>query len=485
MGVAKSVQEIIRAVEEGRLDPKTRAWTIETLERAGRPTNQIEQAKAILARLREERMFVPDPVDSEMVVSSACTLEGCHGLKFLGGDCDDLLVAFLAACESVGIECAVCNHAYDPKGNIPDHVLAAIYNRPDPRKRGQWIRCDPSTSLPFGDVHRPTRERIYLIPGGKLLCDTRGGLCPDARINSMGGVLENLRGNHGDFVGVGRPPTGMVGETAEPVFGDVSDAFYRFMLDQLQDAHADLEVALERMDQERREMELVVTTLGEPLVQDAKEGETNWTPKMEREYQSMRYMVPLYLDYLAQAVAGQRQVVWDEEQNTILITGVPGEPAIVTMPDGSLEVVETDDIEIPTPTGQVGLGQVAIGLIILAGLGLLVVGSYFQYRFMAHVADTFADYCRTVRFNRALEYEKNLRDSGVSPEEARRAREELLAKEHDRYKGEKEKKEEPFSDIMDTVKMGATAFLIVGAIGVGAYGLGQLVQLTRGGGRGR
>jgi hypothetical protein len=488
-GVRKSIAEIVKAVEAGRVDPKTVAWARETWDMAGRPSDKMQLANAILRRLREERGFIEDPVDAEFMVSSACLLEGCGGLTFLGEDCDGMLIAFLSAVEAVGIEGAVVNHAYDPKGEVCNHVLAAVYDRPrtnpdEPDKVGRWVRCDPSTNQVIGTVSKPTREKIYLVPGGKLLCDSKG-FCDDRQLAKVGAVNENLRPGGGEFVGVGKPyhgsNSGSVGAIAQPVMGDVSDAFYQMMLDQLNEAATILEADFDRMVRRREEMAIVVTTLGQPLVQEEKENETNWTPELERQYQTLIYMVPMYLEYLSDAVSGRRRIMWDEQRQTILITGEPGEIAFVEK-DGSVETVDTTGVDTSKfgQSGQVGTPPVVIGGLIIVGLGLIAVCSYIQYRFLDRFVEGVSEVCETVKVTKAIEWGKIRIDAGEDPTKVDKDVRDLLAESHQRWVDKAKQKEEegdPLSNIFNVLKMGLYAFAIVGTVGAVAYGVSQVSQM--------
>lgn len=199
-GTKISLEEASKRASEGRLDPRTRAWSIEKLLEAGYPASKKDQAAALLAALRRERAYVPDPTDAEFMPSAACQLAGCEGLTFLGEDCDGLLIAFLAAAGSIGIEGAVVGHSYEADGQL-SHVLAAVY---DGRT---WHTCDPSTDEPFGQVARPTREKWLSVPGGMVMCD--GRTCNRNQAPDL------VRRGDGDFVGVGTPKERR-GYVAEP-----------------------------------------------------------------------------------------------------------------------------------------------------------------------------------------------------------------------------------------------------------------------------
>lgn len=485
-GVRKSVEEIIKDVEKGRLDPKTVAWARETWDRAGRPIDKMQTANALLIRLRAERGFIEDPVDAEFVVSSACTLDGCDGLTFLGEDCDGLLIAFLAACEAVGIEAAVVNHAYDREGNVLDHVLGALYDRPQPgeKRQGKWIRVDPSTSQPIGTVSKPTRERMFLVPGGKLLCDTRGGFCPDAQLERVGAVRENLR-PEGDFVGVGRPSAGVLGQKVEPVFPAVTEAFKRYMLDELEQAFEQTLSQWRLLELRRAEMEYVVHTLGEPLVQDPVAGQTNWTPEMERDFQNLRYIIPLYLGYVQDAREGKREFLWNESEQNVVIVGEPGETAIVVQ-DGIIHTVDTSGVDTTEAAGSVGepltltVGTaLAIGGVVIVGLGLIVVASYIQYKMIDRAAEIVAEVAETVKVQKAVEWGKKRVDAGEDPEKVNEDVENLLAASGERLKRRRDEaeKKDPIDKILDSAKLGLYAFGAVGGLTAIAYGLSQVAKL--------
>lgn len=499
-GIRKSIEEIVAQVEAGRMDPKTLAWARETVAMAGYPSDRMEIASAILNRLRSERGFIEDPVDAEAVVSSACLLDGCHGLKFFGEDCDGLLIGFLSAVEAVGVEAALVNHAYDPKGQIVDHVLAAVYDRPpdNPRKphnlAGRWIRCDPATKQPFGTVSKPTRERFFLIPGGKLLCDHVGGFCPDEKLARVGAVRENLRPSGGDFVGVGRPAVtpayaapfeddafdGQLGG-ATPSLEGVSEAFYRFMVDKLESAIEALQLSYDEMSTQRDEMEIVVTTLGEPLIQEPTEGQKVWTAELERDFKNLQYIVPLYITYLREAAAGTRQIVWDEDRQTILIVGVPGEVAIVEQGKGvgTVDTTGIDTTKPPEAVEQISMNPWVIGGAIVIGLGMIAVCTYFQHRIVNDIVRGVSEYAEAVKFEKAIEWGKKRVDAGEDPDKVNKDVEKLLADSHDRNVAKQKQADEPFKNLLDTAKVGLYAFLAVGTVAGLAYGASQIAAIGK------
>jgi len=487
-GVNKSIDEIVAEVEKGRVDPKTVAWARETWARAGRPRDKMQLANAILLRLRKERGYIEDPVDAEFVTSSACLLDGCEGLTFFGEDCDGLLIAFLASCEAVGIEAAVLNHIYNQAGD--EHVLAALYDRPAPGedRQGRWVRCDPSTSQPFGTVSEPMRERMFLIPGGKMLCDSHNGFCPDNHLADVGAVRENLRPEGGEFVGVGAPFPEYVGEQgtvganphAEPFMGEVSAQFHSFMLDQIDKAFEEVLRKWEMLVLHREEMGYVVYTLGGELIQQPEEGKTNWTPALEQQYQNLRYIVPTYLAYLDEARRGERDIVWDSKLETILVTGKVGETAIVDV-DGDVYAVDSSSVDTSngSVSGAVG-NPMAIGGIVVVGLGLVAVCTYLQYLLVEKIVEGVSEICEAVKVSSVMEWSKKRVDAGEDSAMVQKDAEKILADSGGRL--EQKRKDasdakEPLEDLMDTAKLGLTAFVAVGSLAAVAYGISQVAKM--------
>lgn len=443
-GTKVSIDEVVKRIEQGRKDEKTIAWARETVVKgglAGFGANKMDQAKALLNRLRKERPYVEDPVDVEAMVSSACLLDGCNGLTFLGEDCDGLVVGFLSAAEAIGIEGAVVAHSYDAHlGHT--HVLAAVYDR----DRKQWVRCDPSTSQPFGTVSKPTRETFYLVPGGKKLCDSRG----PCNTSKMGAVYENLRPQGGEFVGVGRPRViGQVGEEppkAEPVFPEVTAAFYDYMVKEVTRITDDLEYAWERVLLKHREYELVCEMLGYSLLET-----TNWTAEQESQFQAYKNWVPLLLGYGYDVSVGRRKVAWDATNEQTVILGVPGELAVDVSESGAVQIIDTRTGET---VGNLGWVQY-----ILIGGFILLVGAV-AYGTMSKAADVQLAKLKDAEDRRNHEADEAARKSGL-PEatiQKNRMERERLANEQARTDVEREK-------TGPLVQVSKTAEAVVGALG--------------------
>jgi len=190
-GAIKSLQKVAEFVSRDRIDPRTNEWAINAVKAAGTPKSDVGKAKAVYDALKKEKIYVLDPVDSEMMKSAVCMLDNCDGITFNGGDCDDLTISYLSAVGTLGIPVAVVGHSYEKSGEI-GHVLGAFWDKDSER----WIPVDTTIELPFGQTYPPTRERWINIPDGSVICDKgfcyRGMYPPDA---------SKFR-TTGDFVGV-------------------------------------------------------------------------------------------------------------------------------------------------------------------------------------------------------------------------------------------------------------------------------------------
>ena len=190
-GAFLSLREVCHRILEGRLDPRIRAWSIQTLQKANRPKSHRDRAQALLDGLRSKAMYVPDPSQGEFIQAARLTL--ClddKGFCFAGGDCDDMVIAFGSCCMSVGIPVKVVGQAFDGT-NTPTHVIAALET-----ERGEWLRVDPSSEKwPVGQAAPATGES-WLDPFDED--DKQTGLEGGATTGDYVGV--------GTHVGVGAAP---------------------------------------------------------------------------------------------------------------------------------------------------------------------------------------------------------------------------------------------------------------------------------------
>lgn len=463
------------------MDPKTRAWAVETLQRGnlgGFGADKLKQAKAIFDRLRKERIYVEDPVDGEFMPSAACTLEGCDGLKFMGEDCDGLVIAFLSAVESVGIEGALVAHGYDST-RTHTHVLAAV--RDD--KRGTWVRCDPSTKDPFGTVSKATRETFIGIPGGKTLADSNGMV--DAK--KVGSAMASIRPS-GDFVGVGRP-SGSVGAEAEPVMGEVTEAFRDYMIRETTRISKELAEAwykLEfRHEQLRHATQMMTETTGtvysmvESSTSQPQPGLPSWTLGMETYYQGLASYMPIAIRYGADVAEGKREVAWDQDGKFVQENKLGYATSSIVILGGEKEPSVTIDaqrnINLMVRTSGVGLGPVAIGLIV----GAVVVGTVFQYLMMKEVCDSVdsivAAYGTKVQQKFAEDYAAK-----YGPDKAKQMLDSINSASAQKAQAEIDKERvSPFAKIAETAETGLNALMVI-AIGAAAvYGISVAVDMFK------
>jgi len=174
----QSLREVAIRATRGARSPKVRSWALRKIKDAGAPDSPLDRAAALLAAMRAEFFYSPDPHHVEFIPDAELMIDG----TFVGGDCDDLtttmLACTLAALSSVGMKCAVVGHSYDDDRSI-GHVLGGLYYR------GEWYYADPSVKeerAAFGKPpQRPTRERILILPvpeGGEpqVICDAKACL---------------------------------------------------------------------------------------------------------------------------------------------------------------------------------------------------------------------------------------------------------------------------------------------------------------------
>lgn len=463
-GVKKSLSEIVSRVEVGRMDPKTVAWSRETIVNAnlgGFGANKMAQAKAILERLRKERPYIEDPVDGEFMPSAACTLEGCEGLTFLGEDCDGLVIAYLSAIESVGIEGALVAHSYDATKEHT-HVLAAVFDE----SRGVWVRCDPSTSDPFGVVSTPTRETFFAIPGGHVLGDRDGVL--DAAKLPRGSVGRSSRST-GDFVGVGTPK-------AEPGLTGITDSFREYMLDEVRRITQDLADSWYDTKLKHRQLELVCQMMEVPITG------SGWTESNEEYFKEMDRWIPKMIQYGWEVSTEKRLLTWDQEENTTVLLGRAGEPFVGMTDNGHFMVRDTSK-DAPEPSGSVGYAGYVI-----AGVVVVVVGSAFQYLMTKEACDTVRRYIDSSTMSKNQGFVQSTIDKlvgeGMSPKEAAEAALKMQtdlnrdAREQAKTEVEKEKVS-PFTSITKTADKALSALTIIAIGGAVVYGISVLADMAK------
>ena len=198
LGGRLSVRLTAAYAAAGRVSPEVAAWARKAINEAGRPVSRGAQTSALLARIRRDKFYIPDPAQAELMVSPKCFLEGCEGIEWDGGDCDDLSASLAAALESVDIPTAIVGQSFSADKTIT-HVLVAVALK-DPQGLVRWLYADPSDpELELGQSRQATTETWLSVRTGKVLC-TNVADC-SATMTGIEAPQSSLL--HGDFVGVG------------------------------------------------------------------------------------------------------------------------------------------------------------------------------------------------------------------------------------------------------------------------------------------
>lgn len=227
-GLRFSLNQIAAKAWEGRAHRSTWSWTSHVLRdyQVDWDATTKQRAAAILDAVQKRFVWLPDARHIEQIAGAHLLFDG----EFAGGDCDDaviaLLAAFLKACEKVSIPTAVCAVAYDfvdKDGNVVDardilekygdaagakkvgynvphlsHVLAKVY------LDGAWYYADPSTNDPLGTpsgAGHITREVLVSVdPSRATICDS--DVCPidlePPSLDEVPGTFQTFDGPHED-----------------------------------------------------------------------------------------------------------------------------------------------------------------------------------------------------------------------------------------------------------------------------------------------
>lgn len=483
-GTKASVAEMLKKIRAGKKDPRVRAWAIETIKNAGTPRDKLTQAKALLDRLRKDRIYLEDPVDVEFIPSAACTLVGCDGLMFLGEDCDGLTVAFLSAAESIGIEGAVIEHSYSAH-QVSEHVMAAV------RAGDKWYRCDPSTKQPFGEVSEPTRERLVMITTGKLGCDNSKGFCD---LGKVGSVMDDMR-ETAEFVGVGRPRQGGAGALGAPEAEKppMTEELYEQGVRWFEQRGTELENAWLEAKAAYDDLRKYRYIQGLPLLDgNDKAAEGGWTQKQENIYAQMSQIVPVMLAYARKVVdrVPEFGLSFDPSNNNAMSIVVDGkkmeEYPQVVIEGGALVLKQGTEIKATVPaSGQVGMPLWLVAVLVIAGAVVLITGivatAITTYGTAIAIAGALRDWAQQRMMKDAQEYEERLIAGGMSPEEAhRKAMDYLKSAEAARTAEAERTKTDPVNELLGTLKIGLYVIGGVALIGGAIYAVNMIRGPSRG-----
>lgn len=464
VGTQVSIMEAAKKAADGRLDPRTRAWAIERIVRAGNPRSIAERAAVLLNALRKERIYIADPTDAEFIPSAACTLDGCEGLTFLGEDCDGLVVAFLAACGSVGIQGALVSHGYAKDSGQLSHVLAAIW---DERR---WWMADPSTDQPFGQVDAPAREKWVHVPSLSVVCDSTDGSCDIAKIDP-----KRIRQRPtGDFIGVGAPNDGMMGAAQkipiEPLDAQALDnaraglsqrsSEMQDSLDSLKLRHAELQILREEYESR---------PISEQNVPPP-EKVASWTAEDEAYYVGLVSFSEQAILYAQQASRGVRQIGWDPNRQQIVIVGDENDAQLAMDANGNIFILRPDGTQVSVPSaysGQVGYHPGwYLAIAVIAGLTIYLTADRY-----VKLQEQKLDYAKQKDLTNL--HDRVLAETG-DPEKANAAvtnTANAVATAARARAEENKSRKDPFSELADTVRTALYTVVTVGIIGAVGYGI--------------
>jgi len=159
-GALLSLDEVADRAWKARMSPRLRAWSMQQLDKAGRPKERRKQAQAILDEFRKKVPYVADPVMGEFMATpdqTLCLDDG--GLCMLGGDCDDAAITLAAAMMSIGVPAAIVGSSHRDPTDTPTHVYMAFQD-----EHGDWVRMDGTVKFPVGKV-APYLKEWWVEPG--------------------------------------------------------------------------------------------------------------------------------------------------------------------------------------------------------------------------------------------------------------------------------------------------------------------------------
>lgn len=350
-GIRASLDEVAKRVREGFDHPDVRAWAGQKLWEAGDPKGNMNRAKALFTAMKAQNIYVNDPQNVEYMAGAHIVLgDGKTPPKMRGIDCDEWVIGYLSACESIGIRTAICGAAYDEGRNIT-HVLGMVTD-----DHGNWHYADLSTDFPFGEAKKATYEDVIDVQTGKHICASDACSIP-----LTGKQAPDLP--PGRFVGVDGLP-GMLGDEISQV---PTTADY----DSLRALSARLGASWDRFVDVYTDMQEVSAILGAPAPGDA--ANKVWTPDVEQTARDAQSMVAILRMALDQAVGGGRQVALVKIETGpmagVVDTGIqrlPTDPYYVALDQNMRpRVFQTSDNAAVSSSGQIAGWPVVVGLVLV------------------------------------------------------------------------------------------------------------------------
>lgn len=167
-GILVGLRKVAEKITKGRIHDDVISWSGHKLVEAGQPSGNLARAEALFGAFAKQYAYMHDQRGIERMAGAHLTLGDGDKKKprYPGGDCDDAVVAYGAACEAAGIPTAVVGAGFGPERSI-SHVLLMVSDG-----QGKWVYADPSAKgYKFGQYKTPTREIILDTLTGEILCD--------------------------------------------------------------------------------------------------------------------------------------------------------------------------------------------------------------------------------------------------------------------------------------------------------------------------
>ncbi len=392
-----SEQEIRDRVIKDRLDPRVRGWAIGVIRQyAGTNAKPSATYQALLRGVRERAIYVRDPADSEYIASTATTLclkgdgDGADGegsFCFRGGDCDDLLIAFLAACLCAGLDCALIVQVFSKDV----HVIAGI------KTEDGWKKVDPSYQDTIDYSYEPKSEKWVDIMTGETLCAGSPTCKPGGEVSTQ--ALLRAR-PQGDFVGVGaaspNPAEQVVEAWGEP----------------LKTVTVELQATMARVNNAAQQLS---------MARAAVDGNGAATTQEKHTLDTLNNVTKQLTSWAEDALNGKRRVAWSEQTSDLAIEGESSDPYFLRA--GADGVIHAYD---PKTGQELGTGQLGQALTGGAIVGLVVVGAlssvavtYGAYLVVKKTAEAFEVYEQQQTYQKLSDNTTKLIQSGkITPEQA-------------------------------------------------------------------
>jgi hypothetical protein len=393
-GIHASEQEIRERVLRGKNEPELRAWVIGVIrERAGSNATAKARYQAILWGVKDRAIYLPDPKDTEYMASPATTLclkgdgdgkGGDGSYCFRGGDCDDLLIAFLSACLCAGLDCALIVQFFGEEV----HVIAGV------KTEAGWMKVDPSYQTEVGYSYEPKSEKWIDVMTGETLCSGSPTCKPNGGVSTQAFLRARPQG---EFVGVGAAP-------------DPAAQIVEAWGEPLKTVTIELQQAVTRANNAAAQLSLARVGIGESGAPTAQEKQT---------LDTLNNVTKRLIAWAEDALSGRRSVAWSAQANDLAIEGRADDPY-------QLRVDTTGQIHAYDPKtgqeigdGQLGLAPVAIvGLVVVGALATVAV-TYGVYLSVKKTAEAYEVHEQQETYRVLSDNTTKLIQSGVDPDKAK------------------------------------------------------------------